>query len=91
MVHRRRTAMAKIHEIPWVVPTAVAVPFSSIGISSQVDNVAITPRDGNGVNESRFQPSCTSKAVRDRLERCTKNGRVNLLWSPAFVVSLLLH
>jgi hypothetical protein len=42
MVHRRRTAMAKIHEFPWVVPIAVAVPFSSVGISSQVDNVAIT-------------------------------------------------
>jgi hypothetical protein len=38
----RRTAIAKIHEIPWVVPSAIAVAFSCIGISRFVDNVAIT-------------------------------------------------
>jgi hypothetical protein len=30
MVLERRTEMAKIHEIPWVVPSAVAVAFRSI-------------------------------------------------------------
>jgi hypothetical protein len=42
MATGNRTAIVKIHKIPWAVPSAVAVPFSGIRISRIVDNVAIT-------------------------------------------------